>query len=356
MPNRFMELLDSRQGPIIADGGMGTMLMAAGLLFGDPPEQWNVLPNKQGHVRAVHRGYLDAGAQIILTNTFGGNPFRLKLHNLQDQVFELNRAAAELARAEAGDRAVVAGDIGPSGELFEPMGALTYDAAVAGFAAQAAGLAAGGADVLWIETMSDLNEVRAAVAGARQAAPKLPVVATMTFDTRGFTMMGVSPADAVAALSELRLAAIGGNCGNGPDEIEGVIHGMRTALEDRELGTGSRGSSASPTHNPQSPIPTLPLIAKSNAGMPEIVDGRAVYSGTPQVMAGYARRARALGADIIGACCGSTPDHIRAMAQALRELPALSLDEVALASAPAQRQAPGAAQRAREERRARRGA
>jgi 5-methyltetrahydrofolate--homocysteine methyltransferase len=352
MSNRFLALLANNDGPIIADGGMGTMLMAVGLLFGDPPEQWNVLPEKQTHIRAIHRGYLDAGAQIILTNTFGGSPFRLKLHNLHGQVFELNRAAAELARAEAGER-VVAGDIGPSGELFDPMGALTYDVAVAGFAAQAAGLAAGGVDLLWIETMSDLNEVRAAVAGARQAAPELPVVATMTFDTRGFTMMGVSPADAVAALAELGLAAGGGNCGNGPDEIEGVIHGMRVALGHRAQGTEESGF---PTPNPQPPTPSFPLIAKSNAGMPEIVDGCAVYSGTPEVMAGYARRVRALGADIIGACCGSTPDHIRAMAQALREQPALSLDDVALASAPAQRQAPGAAQRAREERRARRGA
>jgi 5-methyltetrahydrofolate--homocysteine methyltransferase len=355
MSNRFLDLLASREGPIIADGGMGTMLMAAGLLFGDPPEQWNVLPEKQAHVRAIHRGYLDAGAQIILTNTFGGNPFRLRLHNLHGQVFELNRAAAELARSEAVER-VVAGDIGPSGELFEPMGTLTYDAAVAGFAAQAAGLAAGGVDLLWIETMSDLNEVRAAVAGARQAAPDLPVVATMTFDTRGFTMMGVSPADAVEALCELGLVAGGGNCGNGPAEIEGVIHGMRLALGNREQGTGNRQASPSPIPHPPSPIPRFHLIAKSNAGMPEIVDGRAVYSGTPEVMAGYARRVRALGADIIGACCGSTPDHIRAMTQALRELPALSLDDVALASAPAQRQAPGASQRAREERRARRGA
>ena len=354
MPNRFLDLLAGHDGPIIADGGMGTMLMAVGLLFGDPPEQWNVLPEKQAHIRAIHRGYLDAGAQIILTNTFGGSPFRLKLHNLHGQVFELNRAAAELARAEAGDR-VVAGDIGPSGELFEPMGALTYDAAVAGFAAQAAGLAAGGVDLLWIETMSDLNEVRAAVAGARQAAPDLPVVATMTFDTRGFTMMGVSPADAVTALVELGLAAGGGNCGNGPNEIEGVIHGMRVALEAGGWGlaAGDRGERASSL---QPPASRFPLIAKSNAGMPEIVDGRAVYSGTPEVMAEYARRVRALGADIIGACCGSTPDHIRAMAQALREQPALTLDDVALASAPAQRQAPGAAQRAREERRARRGA
>jgi 5-methyltetrahydrofolate--homocysteine methyltransferase len=354
MSNRFLDLLANNDGPIVADGGMGTMLMAAGLLFGDPPEQWNVLPEKQAHVRAIHRGYLDAGAQIILTNTFGGSPFRLKLHNLHGRVFELNRAAAELARAEAGDR-VVAGDIGPSGELFEPMGALTYDAAVAGFAAQAAGLAAGGVDLLWIETMSDLNEVRAAVEGARQAAPDLPVVATMTFDTRGFTMMGVSPAEAVAALVELGLAAGGGNCGNGPAEIEGVIHGMRQALKAR--GLRFEASDQEPARTSlTSQASSLKLIAKSNAGMPEIVDGRAVYSGTPEVMAGYARRVRALGADIIGACCGSTPEHIRAMAKALRQQPALTLDDVVLASAPAQRQAPGVAQRAREERRARRGA
>lgn len=331
MANRFLELI-ARGEPVVADGGMGTMLMNAGLMFGDPPEQWNVLPDKQPHVRAIHRGYLDAGSQIILTNSFGGTAFRLKLHNLQDRVFELNRAAAELARAEAGENAVVAGSIGPSGELFEPMGALTFDAAVAGFAAQAAGLAAGGVDVLWVETMSDLQEVRAAVVGARQAAPHLPVVATMTFDTRGFTMMGVSPAQAIEELADLNLAALGGNCGNGTAEIEGVVYGMS------QTGT------------------PLPLIAKSNAGMPDMVDGRAVYNGTPEIMAEYARRVRALGATIIGACCGSSPAHIAAIAQALREQPALELSEIELASAPAQRQSPEVGRRAREDRRARRSA
>jgi 5-methyltetrahydrofolate--homocysteine methyltransferase len=322
--NRFLRLVeDAKDRPVIADGGMGTMLMEAGLLFGDPPEQWNVLPERQAAVRAIHGGYRAAGAEILLTNSFGGNPFRLKLHNLHGQVFELNRAAAALARAEAGD-AVVAGSIGPSGELFKPMGQLTYAAAVEGFAAQAAGLAAGGADVLWIETMSDLQEVRAAVTGARQAAPELPVVATMTFDTRGFTMMGVSPADAAGALSELGLAALGGNCGNGPDEIEGVIAGMR------EAGV------------------QLPLIAKSNAGMPQIVQGRAVYSGTPEVMGDYARRVRALGATIIGACCGSTPAHIQFMARALRDLPPLDPSAVTLAM-PTARRAPE--RRTRAERR-----
>lgn len=300
--------------PVILDGGMGTMLMAAGLLFGDPPELWNVDPEKRGRVAAVHRGYLEAGAQIILTNSFGGNPFRLKLHGLQDQTYALNRAAAELARAEAGERACVAGSIGPSGELFEPMGALTYAAAVEGFAAQAAGLAAGGVDALWVETMSDLNEVRAAVEGARRAAPGLPIVATMTFDTRGFTMMGVSPAEAIGALAELGLAAIGGNCGNGPDEIEAVVYAMHQARPD------------------------LPIVAKSNAGMPEVVDGRTVYGGTPEVMALCARRLRAFGATGIGACCGSTPAHIAAMASALRDLPPLDPAELTLAAPVATRQ------------------
>ena len=330
MSNRFHDLLARHDGPILADGGMGTMLMAAGLLFGDPPEQWNVLPDKRQHVRAIHRGYLDAGAQIILTNSFGGTPFRLKLHNLQGQTFELNRAAAELARAEAGETAVVAGSIGPSGELFEPMGSLTYAAAVDGFAAQVAGLAAGGVDVLWIETMSDLNEVRAAVEGARRAAPDLPIVATMTFDTRGFTMMGVSPAQAIEALGELGLAAVGGNCGNGPAEIEAVIYGMREVRSD------------------------IPLIAKSNAGMPEIVDGQAVYSGTPNVMADYARRVRAFGATIVGACCGSTPAHVRAMSEALHDMPPLDPQEIEVAGAVAQRQNGDIGRRARDERRARR--
>lgn len=301
--------------PVILDGGMGTMLMAAGLLFGDPPEQWNVIPEKAAQVWAIHRGYVEAGAQVILTNSFGGSPFRLKLHQLDGQTFALNQAAAELARTAADGRAFVAGSIGPSGELFEPMGALTYEAAVTGFAAQAAGLAAGGVHAFWIETMSDLNEVRAAVEGCRQAAPAIPIVATMTFDTRGFTMMGVSPAEAVAALSELDLVAIGGNCGNGPDEIEAVIYAMHQARPD------------------------LPLVAKSNAGMPEIVDGRTVYGGTPEVMAECARRLRAFGATGIGACCGSTPAHIRVMAAALREQPPLDPADLQLNAPLAQRQA-----------------
>ena len=288
-----LEQLLASNDYILADGAMGTMLMAAGLTQGDPPEEWNVSHPEQ--IRAVHRGYIEAGAQIVLTNSFGGNRLRLKLHSLQDRVAELNRAAAELARAEAdaaSHAVVVAGSMGPTGELLEPLGTLSFEAARDAFAEQAAALVEGGIDVFWIETMSDLNEVRAAVEGARSVAD-LPVVTTMTFDTRGHTMMGVSPVQALEALRELQPLALGANCGNGPAEIEGVIEAMHAV------------------------DPNVALVAKSNAGIPELVKGELFYSGTPEVMAQYALRVRDLGARIIGACCGSTPDHVRAMAEAL---------------------------------------
>jgi 5-methyltetrahydrofolate--homocysteine methyltransferase len=329
MTNRFTALLERAKvtgEPIMVDGGTGTLLMSMGLLFGDPPETWNVLPDKIDKVRSVYRGYLDAGSQIILTNTFGGSPFRLKMHNLQDRTFELNQAGAVLAREEAGESAVVAGDIGPSGEIFEPMGSLIYDEAVGGFRRQAEGLVAGGVDCFWIETMSDLKEVQAAIEGARLAAPDLPIVATMTFDTRGFTMMGVSPADAINSLAELNVAAIGGNCGNGPDELEAVIYAMSLVRKD------------------------IPLVAKSNAGMPVMMDGKATYNATPEIMAECARRMRAFGATIIGGCCGSTPAHIQAMKDALYNQPPLDPSTLSLTVPLAKRQEAGD----RRERRARR--
>lgn len=278
---------------LLADGAMGTMLMSAGLEHGEAPEGWNL--SHADKVRAIHRDYLQAGSKIILTNSFGGSHFRLERHGLQDRVAELNRAAAELARAEA-DAAphpvAVAGSVGPSGELIEPMGLLSFNQARDGFAEQAAALVDGGVDVLWIETMSDLQELQAAVMGAR-AVSDLPIVTTLTFDTNGRTMMGVSPVQGLRAMRELQVAALGGNCGNGPAEIEDVIKAMHTA------------------------DPDVVLVAKANAGIPEYVDGELCYSGTPEVMARYALRVRNLGAKIIGGCCGSTPDHIRAMAQAL---------------------------------------
>jgi 5-methyltetrahydrofolate--homocysteine methyltransferase len=288
------EAVLKRAGPVLADGAMGTMLFEAGLQFGDPPEAWNL--EHPDRVRAIHRAYLDAGSQIILTNTFGGNRFRLGMHNLQAKVPELNRAAVEIAREaakEAGGRALVAGDIGPSGGILLPVGEMQFAEAVAGFAEQAAALVAGGADVIWIETMSDLEEVRAAIEGVRQASARLPIIASMTFDTRGHTMMGVTPEEAVRALSGWGAAAVGGNCGNGPDEILAVVQKMRAAA------------------------PGVVLVAKANAGLPELQNGRAVYRAGPKVMADYALAVSAAGAHIVGACCGSTPDHVRAMAEAL---------------------------------------
>lgn len=291
--NPLTSLLESHDY-VLTDGAMGTMLMDLGLEQGDPPEEWNVVhPDR---IMQVQRAYVDVGSQILLSNTFGGNPFRLTLHGLEDRVFELNKAGVEIARAAAADAphmVVVAGDIGPSGELLAPLGTRTFEELRDGFASQAEALAAGGADVIWIETMSDLDEVRAAVEGARSAT-SLPLVLTMTFDTRGRTMMGVTPAQALESLQAYEPLALGANCGNGVGEIEGVI----TAMHEAD--------------------PSQILVAKSNAGIPQVVGAEIVYSGTPEVMAEYAVHIRELGARIIGGCCGTTPAHLAAMADALR--------------------------------------
>jgi methionine synthase I (cobalamin-dependent) len=293
MKTSFQDLLASRN-PIVADGGMGTMLFNAGLTRGQAPETWNM--ERPDEVRAIHAAYIHAGAQIILTNTFGGNRIRLGMHQLMDQVKVFNETAARLARAEAdaaSQPVVVGGSIGPTGTMLEPLGDLSVDTAIEIFQEQACALSAGGVDVFWIETMSDLEEVRAAVAACRNVSADLPVVTTMTFDTKGRTMMGVSPIQAVKALDEMGVIAMGANCGNGPAEIEAIIAAMHEISPDGIL------------------------IAKSNAGLPQMQGDRTVYLATPADMAGYAGRVRAQGARIIGACCGSTPDHIRAIADVL---------------------------------------
>ncbi len=291
----FQDLLAAGK-PIVADGGMGTMLFNAGLPHGHPPELWTV--ERPDVVRGIHAAYIQAGAQIILTNTFGGTRFRLGFHGLEGQVAQLNYEAARLARAEA-DAApgpvAVGGSIGPTGVILEPLGDLAVEDAVSAFEEQARALAAGGVDIFWIETMADLQEVRAAVTGCRRVSADLPVVATMTFDTKGRTMMGVSPAQAAQALSELGLAAMGANCGNGPAEIEAVIEAMHDVRS--------------------APV----LIAKSNAGMPHMQGDATVYDATPKDMADYAQRVLERGARIVGSCCGSTPDHIRAIRSVLQE-------------------------------------
>jgi 5-methyltetrahydrofolate--homocysteine methyltransferase len=278
---------------LLGDGAMGTMLQQAGLTDGGAPELWNVTaPDK---VRAIYQAYLDAGANLIETNTFGGTAARLKLHNLQDRVIELNRAGAALAKEVAAPMgALVAGSIGPTGELIEPVGPLTMAEAAAIFAEQVQGLVEGGVDLVVIETMSHLNEVAAAVKGVRQVDPDLLIVTTLSFDTNFHTMMGVSPKEAVETISGWGVRVIGANCGNGPSEIETVMTQM---AQYRPAG--------------------VYLMAQSNAGMPQYLNGAISYDGTPAIMADFALRLRNLGVNIIGACCGSTPDHVAAMGQAL---------------------------------------
>ena len=287
------ELLDS-QDIAILDGGMGTILFDRGLQHGDSPELWNV--ENPDTIRAVHREYIEAGSQIILTNTFGCNRHRLELHKFADRVTEFNQAAAALAiaEAEAADKpVVVAGDIGPTGSILLPYGTMEMDEAIDVFEEQTRALIESGVDVLWIETMSDLGEVEAAIKAARNVDPDFPIVATMTFDTHGHTMMGVSPEKALETIQEFGVIAVGGNCGNGTEEVESTIEKM-SALN-----------------------PSLPLVAKSNAGIPHLENGVPVYDATPEIMAEYAITVRDFGARIIGGCCGSTPAHVKKMVEAL---------------------------------------
>jgi 5-methyltetrahydrofolate--homocysteine methyltransferase len=293
--DQLIEFL-STHSVILGDGAMGTMLQAAGLTTGGAPEEWNV--TRPEVLRGIFKSYVDAGSQVITTNSFGGTRFRLGRENLQDRVHEFNLAAARLARQaadEADHEVLVAGDIGPTGEIMEPLGALTPDSARLAFAEQAAALAEGGVDFLLIETMSALEEVEAAIAGIRSACD-LPIAATMTFDTRFRTMMGVKPVQAVQALYEWGIRAMGANCGNGPAEIERVV-GEMLAVKPADVH----------------------LIAQSNAGLPKYspADKKITYDGTPEVMAAYARKMREMGVRYIGACCGSTPAHIAAMRAAL---------------------------------------
>ena len=281
---------------ILGDGAMGTMLQAAGLTTGGSPEEWNV--SRPEVLGGIYQAYVDAGSQVITTNTFGGTSYRLGRDNLATHVREFNVTGARLARevADAADHPVlVAGDMGPTGEILAPLGALQPEEAQAAFAEQAAALAEGGVDFFLIETMSALEEVEAAVAGIRSVSD-LPIAATMTFDTHFRTMMGVKPVQAVQALYGMGVRVIGANCGNGPGEIERIIAEM-VAVKPSDVF----------------------LIAQSNAGLPkyETSSKQIHYDGTPEVMAEYALKMKTLGINYIGACCGSTPGHIAAMREAL---------------------------------------
>jgi len=293
MRTTLSDLLASRR-VLLADGATGTNYFKAGLASGEPPEFWNV--ERPDEVAGLHQRFVDAGADIILTNTFGCNPHRLKLHGAQDRAYELAKRAAELARGVADSamrRVVVAGSVGPTGELFQPMGTLTKEAAFASFAVQLRGLRDGGADVAWIETMSAPEEANAAAEAAISVG--LPYVITYSFDTAGHTMMGLAPRAAAATVASQAIPpiAIGANCGVGAPDILVSLTEMRDA--------------------------PIPLVTKGNCGVPHFEGTEIVYSGTPQLMANYARLAIDGGARIIGGCCGTTPEHLAAMRASIDE-------------------------------------
>ncbi len=295
MSDAFDQLLAER-GYLVADGAMGTNLFKRGLETGDAPELWNV--DHPDRIASVHQEFVDAGCDIILTNTFGGNTYRLKLHKAQDRTRELGVAAARIAREvadKAGRPVFVGGSIGPTGELLEPNGPLTYEDAKKSFAELARALKEGGADFLWVETMSSKEEVAAAVDGA--ATTGLPVVATMTFDTAGRTMMGLSPEDAYSHMMSLPVKplAVGANCGLGASE---------NVLSLIDMGKVT--------------APDTIVVAKANCGIPQFKDGEFSFTGTPELMADYARMARDAGARIIGGCCGSDGVVMKAIVEALK--------------------------------------
>jgi 5-methyltetrahydrofolate--homocysteine methyltransferase len=295
--NALSRLL-SEKGVLLADGATGTNLFEMGLVSGEAPELWN--ESHPERILALHRNFVDAGADIILTNSFGGTRHRLKLHHAQDRVHELNKRAAEIAReaaSSAGRPVVVAGSVGPTGELLFPLGSMTYDEAVASFAEQMAGLKDGGADVMWIETMSSPEEIRAAAEAA--IATGMPYVFTASFDTAGKTMMGLAPKDihsVTAGLSEQPLA-VGANCGVGATDLLASVLDM----------TGADGEAI--------------VVAKANCGIPVVKGDAVIYTGTPQTMSDYACFAVDAGARIIGGCCGTACEHLAAMRKAIDSHP-----------------------------------
>ena len=304
--SQFADIFASR--PVLADGAMGTVLYARGVFINRCYDELNL--SDPSLILSIHEEYLQAGAEILESNTFGANRFRLGRHGLADQVNEINAAGVRIARQaverlkekQAGE-AWVAGAVGPLGVRLEPLGKTGLDEARAAFAEQIAALAAAGVDLLSIETMPALNEAHEALAAARETAPELPVLVMVTVDDEGNCLDGSSPAHAAALLTEWGAGAIGVNCSTGPTMVLTAIEAMRAAT-------------------------TLPLAAMPNAGMPRAVEGRNIYLCSPEYMASFARKAIQAGVQIVGGCCGTTPNHIRAMRSAMRDLDARARVEV----------------------------
>ncbi len=305
MTHIFNQLLDEK-GTLLADGATGTNLFNMGLMSGDAPELWNDAEPKK--IKALYSGAVDAGSDLFLTNSFGANASRLKLHGAEKRAHELSRIAAEIGRdvADAAGRTVlVAGSVGPTGEIMEPVGALSHSIAVEMFHETADGLKEGGADLVWLETISAPEEFRAAAEGFALAG--IDWCGTMSFDTAGRTMMGVTSTDMVNMVADLPNAPLGfgANCGTGASDL------LRTII-----GFGATGTQT-------------PIIAKGNAGIPKYHDGHIHYDGTPELMAEYAVLARACGARIVGGCCGTMPEHLRLMREALDTQPARDKPDLA---------------------------
>ncbi|HVC89532.1 MAG TPA: bifunctional homocysteine S-methyltransferase/methylenetetrahydrofolate reductase [Acidobacteriaceae bacterium] len=310
MPTILSELFQTRS--VLCDGAMGTMLYERGVFIHRCYDELNL--SQPDLIRTIHEEYLQAGAEIVETNTFGGNRYRLQRHGLQDKVQEINLAGAQLARKavdqlldKQATRAYVAGAVGPLGVQIEPLGKVSLEEARGAFAEQIRALAEGGVDLLVLETMTSLNEIRQAILAARETAPNLPVLAMITIDEDGNALDGSSPEMAARKLTEWGVDAVGCNCSAGPATILSAIERMRTATP-------------------------LPLVAMPNAGMPRAVDGRNIYLCSPEYMASFVRKFVQAGVQFVGGCCGTTPSHIRAMRSALRALEARKSGPVAPAA------------------------
>ncbi len=293
MTNPLADLLEEK-GVLLADGATGTNLFEMGLTSGQSPEFWNdTAPEK---ITKLHQDFVDAGSDIILTNSFGGTRHRLKLHNAQERTHELNEKAAKIARrvADGADKKIiVAGSVGPTGELFVPLGELTYEGAVEAFVEQMQGLKDGGVDIFWIETMSAVEEMQAAAEAANSL--DMPYVITASFDTAGRTMMGMTPADMHNSVKTDGKGpfAIGANCGVGASDLLASVLDITQAA------------------------PQINVVAKANCGIPVIQGENVVYTGTPELMSDYACLAIDAGARIIGGCCGTSCEHLAAMRTAI---------------------------------------
>ena len=288
MRQDFLQAIGQRV--LVLDGAMGTLLQERGLKAGQSPEELNLTMPEV--VASVHRDYVAAGADIIVTNTFGGSREKLSHYGLEGRLTEINAAAVSIARAAAGESAYVAASIGPTGRFVEPVGDLTFDQMAAIFREQVRALIDAGADLLTLETFLDIKEIRAAIIAIRELSPRIPVIAMLTFDDNGRSVLGTSPEAAAITLEAVGADLVGSNCGLGVDGIYDILSAMRR-------------------------VTRLPLISQANAGLPILKDGKTVFPGTPAEMTAYHDRMLALGVRVIGGCCGTTPAHIGAIKEAL---------------------------------------